>query len=74
MSPFVLTANYPASRLTCLGMVLRSKATKNREPAGKGAFPRIILFPGFAGSRFFVAFARDTLLKQVSLLAGQLLT
>ena len=32
--------------------------------------PCLILLAGFAGSRFFVAFGRDTLPKQVSLLAG----
>ena len=33
-------------------------------------FPRLILLAGFTGSRFFVAFDRDTLSKQVRLLAG----
>ena len=33
-------------------------------------FPRLILLPGLAGSWFFVTFGRNTLPKQVSLLAG----
>ena len=45
-----------------------------RNPAVPGSSPALtttwIHLPGFTGCRFFVAFPRDTLPKQVSLLAG----